>query len=148
MKILHIIYFSLLHSHLQDCRIDWGQAYKTAIQPIQVLQNRILTYMTFTNQRSTSANNIFKLLKSLQMSDLYQFIWQSLCTSPAIIIWKVFFRTVQHTWSGHKATNIRKCSVLELIMAKMLQYAGPVAWDCISNRLKLCHYMFSYQVKS
>jgi len=41
--------------------IDWGRAYEIAIQAVQVLQNRILKYMTFTN-RTSSANNIFKLL--------------------------------------------------------------------------------------
>jgi len=32
---------------------------------------------------------------------------------------------------------------------KMLQYVGPVAWDCISNKIKtLPLHVFSYQEKS
>ena len=31
IKILHLIYFSLFHSHLQYCIFDWGRAYKTVI---------------------------------------------------------------------------------------------------------------------
>ena len=65
-----LIYFSLLHSHLQYCIIDWGRVYNTVIWPVQVLQNRILKYISFTKR--TSANNIFKLLKILKVSDLYQ----------------------------------------------------------------------------
>ena len=72
MKLLRLIYFSLFHSHLQYCIIDWGRAYKTVIRPVQVLQNRILKYMTFS-KRTSSVNNIFKLLKILKVSDLYQF---------------------------------------------------------------------------
>jgi len=72
MKILRLIYFSLLYSHLQYCITDWGRAYKIVIQPVQVLQNRILKYMTFS-KRTSSANNIFKLLRFLKVSDLYQF---------------------------------------------------------------------------
>ena len=71
MKILRLIYFSLFYSHLQYCIIDWGRAYKTVIRPVQVLQNRIFKYMTFS-KRTSSANNIFKLLKILKVSDLYQ----------------------------------------------------------------------------
>ena len=38
---------------------------------MQVLQNRIVKYMTFSN-RTPSASNIFKLLELLKVSDLYQ----------------------------------------------------------------------------
>ena len=50
MKILRLIYFSLFHSHLQYCIIDRGRAYKTVIRTVQVLQNRILKYMTFSKE--------------------------------------------------------------------------------------------------
>jgi len=50
IKILRSIYFSLFHSHLQYCIIDWGRAYTTVIRPVQVLQNRIVKYMTFNNR--------------------------------------------------------------------------------------------------
>ena len=71
IKILHLICFSLFHSHLQYYIIDWGRAYKTVIQPVQVLQNRILKYKSFS-KKASSANNIFKLLIILKVSDLYQ----------------------------------------------------------------------------
>jgi len=71
MKILRSIYFSLFHSHLQYCISDWGRAYKTVIRPVQALQNRILKYLTFS-KRTSSANDIFKLLKILKVSYLYQ----------------------------------------------------------------------------
>jgi len=33
-------------------------------------------------------------------------------------------------------------------MSKMLLCAGPIAWDCISNKIKtLALHVFSYQVK-
>jgi len=39
INILRLIYFSLFHSHLQYCIIDWGRAYKIVMRPVQVLQN-------------------------------------------------------------------------------------------------------------
>jgi len=71
IKILRLIYYSLFHLHLQYCIIDWGRAYNTVIRPVQVLQKRIVKYMTFSN-RTSSASNIFKLLKILKVSELYQ----------------------------------------------------------------------------
>jgi len=44
---------------------------KTVNRPVQVLQNRIVKYMTFSN-RTSSASNIFKLLKIIKVSDLHQ----------------------------------------------------------------------------
>jgi len=71
IKILRLIYFSLFHSHLQYCIIGWGRAYKTVIRSVQVLRNRIVKDMNFSN-RTSSASNIFNLLKILKVSDLYQ----------------------------------------------------------------------------
>jgi len=98
IKILRLIYFSLFHSHLQYCIIDWERAYKTVIR--QVLQNRIVKYMTFSD-RTSSASNIFKLLKIFKVSDLYQLNLEISCISimpisrPLLLI--TFFETVQHT---------------------------------------------------
>jgi len=39
INILRLIYFSLFHSHLQYCIIDWRRAYKIVMRPVQVLQN-------------------------------------------------------------------------------------------------------------
>jgi len=46
---VRLIYFSLFHLHLQYCIIDCGRAYETALQPVQVLENQSLKYMTFAN---------------------------------------------------------------------------------------------------
>ena len=62
-KILQFIYFSVFHLHLPYCIIDWEWGYKTVIQPVQVVENWILKYMTFTQRRS-NAKYLFKLLKN------------------------------------------------------------------------------------
>ena len=70
MKILCLMNFSLFHSHIQYCIIDWGKALKTVIRPVQVLQTEFEIH-AFRN-RTSSANNFFKLLNILKVSDLYQ----------------------------------------------------------------------------
>ena len=157
MKILHLIYFSLFHSHLHHCIIDWGRTYKTVIQPVQVLQNRILKCMTFS-KRTSSANNIFKLLKILKVSDLYQinlekFMYKCrlLPISCPLLLITCFQNYTAHVIMAqdNKFQEIIIINVLELIMVKkMLQYVGPVPWGCISNNTKMLPlHMFSYRVK-
>ena len=155
MKILRLIYFSLFHSHLQYCIIDWGRANKTVIRPVQVLQNRILKYMTFS-KRTSSANNIFKLLKILKVSDLYQLnLEKFMYKYNAYILPSSFnnFFSKLHCVHDHgtrlvSGTYHRK-RVGTDYGKNLLQYIGPVAWGCISNNTKMLPlHMFSYRVKS
>ena len=125
MKILRLIYFSLFHSHLQYCIIDWERAYKTVIRPVQVLQNRILKYMTF-GKKTSSANNIFKLLKILKVSDLYQLnLKKFMYKYNANILPSSFDNFFSHNYTANmimaqdnKFQEIIIINVLELIMVK------------------------------
>jgi len=69
--------------------------------------------MTFS-KRTSSANNIFKVLKILKVSDSYQlnlekFMYKCNAIScPLLLI--IFFKTTLHTWSWHKTTSFRKLS--------------------------------------
>ena len=155
MKILRLIYFSLFHSHLQYWISDWGRAYKTVIRPVQVLQNRILKYMTFS-KRTSSANNIFKLLRILKVSDLYQlnlekFMYKYnagiLPSSIDNIFSKLHCIHDQGARQQVSGNYHHKC-VRTDYGKNMLQYIGPVAWGCISNNTKMLPlHMFSYRVK-
>jgi len=153
---LRLIYFSLFHSHLQYCIIDWGRAYKTVIRPVHVLQNRILKYMTFS-KRTLSANNIFKLLKILKVSDLYQLnLEKFMYKYNADILpssFDCFFSKLHcihdHGTRQQVSGNYHHKRVRTDYGKKMQQYVGPAAWDCISNKIKMLPlHMFSYRVKS
>jgi len=67
---------------------------------MQVLQNRILKDLTFSNRRS-SANNKFKLLRILKISDLYQLDLEKFMYKHNVSILpssfdNYFFRTTLH----------------------------------------------------
>jgi len=156
MKILRLIYFSLFHSHLQCCILDWGRAYKIVFWPVQVLQNRILKYMTFS-KRTSSTNNIFKLLKILKVSDLCQLNLENfMYKNNADILpssFNNFFSKLHcvhdHATRQQVSGNYHHKRVRTYYGKKMLQYVDPVEWGCISNNTKMLPlHMFSYQVKS
>ena len=156
IKILHLIYFSLFHSHLQYYITDCGRAYKTVIRPVQVLQNRILKHMTFS-KRTSSANNIFKLLKILKVSDLCQLnLEKFMYKYNADILPSSFYNFFSKVHCVHDHATRQQVSgnyhhkrVRTDYGKKMLQYIGPVAWGCISNDTKMLPlHIFSYRVKS
>jgi len=134
IKILRLIYFSLFHSHLQYCIIDWGRAYETVIRPVQVLQNRIVKYMTFSN-RTLSASNIFKLLKILKVSDLYQlnlekFMYKynaDILLSSFDNFFSKLYNIYDHGTRQQVSGNFHHKRVRSDYGKKMLQYVGPVA---------------------
>ena len=156
VKILPLINFSLFHLQWQYCIIDWERAYKTVIQPVQVLQTRIVKYMTFSN-RTSSASNIFKLLKILKVFDLYQLnLEKFMYKYNADILPSSFDNFFTKLYNIHDHGTIQQVSgnfhhtcVRTDYRTKMLQYVGPVAWGCISNNIKMLPLnTFSNQVKS
>ena len=156
IKILHLIYFSLFHSHLQYCIFDWGRAYKTVIWPMQVLQNRIVKYMTFSN-RTPSASNIFKLHKNLKVSDLYQLNLEKFMHKYNVDIlpssfdnfFSKLYNMHDHGTRQQVSGHFHHKRVRTDYGKKMLQYVEPVAWGCISNNIKMLPlHAFSNQVKS
>ena len=91
---------------------------------MQVLQSRTVKYMTFSN-RTSSTSNIFKLLKILKVSDLYQLnLEKFMYKYNADILpssFDNFFRnctTYMIMVQDNKFQEIFIINVLELIMVK------------------------------
>ena len=99
MNSLRLIYFRLFHSHLQYRIIDWGRAYKTVIRQVQMLQNRIWNTWILAREHHVQ-NNIFKLLKILKVSDLYQLYLEKFNAIPT--------RNVTQTRKSSKAVKINQ----------------------------------------
>ena len=111
--------------------------------------------MTFS-KRTSSAKNIFKLLKIFQVSDLYQLnLEKFMYKYNADILpssFKNFFSKLHcvHDHATRQVSgNYNHKRVRTDYGKKILQYVGPVAWGCISNNTKMLPlHMFSYPVKS
>ena len=113
---------------------------------MQVLQNQILKYMTFS-KRTSSAYNIFKLLKILKVSDLYQLnLEKCMYKYNADILpssFNNFFSKVHcihdHSTRQQVSGNYHHKHVRTNYGKKMLQYIGPVAWVAFLIILKCYH---------
>ena len=119
---------------------------------MQVLQKRIVKYMTFSN-RTSSASNIFKLLKILKVSDLYQlYLEKFMYKYNADILPSSFDNFFSKLYNIHDhgprqvSGNFHHKRVRTDYGKKMLQYVGPAAWVVFPIISKSYHYM-RFQIK-
>ena len=114
-----------------------------------------MKYMTFIN-RTSSASNIFILLKILKVSDLYQLnLEKFMYKYNADILPSSFDNFFSKLYNIHDhgtrqvSRNFHHKRVRTDYGKKMLQYVRPVAWGCISNNIKMLPlHTFSNHVKS
>ena len=72
-ETLKMLYHSFIKSHLSYEILSWGNDYKSAIQPLQVLQNKILRLMFKIEPQSHVPNNyLHNSSKLLKIEDLYK----------------------------------------------------------------------------
>ena len=69
-KTLILLYYSMIHSHLQYCVCAWGKQAAYIIKPLETIQNRsiqIITKSDFTDH----VTPLYKRLKILKLKDIY-----------------------------------------------------------------------------
>jgi hypothetical protein len=89
LSTLKIFYFAMCHSHLQYSVLCWGGTYRSILNPIIKLQNRIVRVMTFKKQ-SDHSNPIYRQLGILPVRHL--FVYKTL----------VYFRKIK----AHSTTRL------------------------------------------
>ena len=64
------LYYSLVHSHLNNGCLLWGNTYKTYIHKLEVLQRKAIRVIT-NSKYNTSSSQLFKKTKILKLGDIY-----------------------------------------------------------------------------
>jgi len=134
--------------------MDWDECIKLLSDQCKCYKT-ILKYMTFS-KRTSSASNIFKLLKILTVSYLYQlnlekFMYKynaDILPSSFDNFFSKLYNIYDHGTRQQVSGNFHHKHVRTDYGKKMLQYVGSVAWVCISNNVKMLPlHTFSNQVK-
>ena len=71
LDILLTLYYGLIYPHLHYGITSWGTANKTVIQPLQVIQNRLIKCITFAKLKDLLSPK-YKETKILKIKDIYQ----------------------------------------------------------------------------
>ena len=71
-KTLIMLYYSMVYSHLTYCISSWGGAAKTVLEPLNILQRRIIRLITFSDFQC-HAPPLFLKLKLLTIENIYYY---------------------------------------------------------------------------
>ena len=121
---------------------------------MQVLQNRIVKYMTFINRTSIQVQatflNYLKFSKFLICTNLIWYKYSAdILPSSFHNFFSKLYNTHDHGTRQQVSGNFHHKRVRTDYGKKKLQYVKPVAWGCISNNIKMLPlHTFSNQVKS
>ena len=142
-QILITVYNALVHSKLSYGILSWGSASNSLLQPINVLQNRILRTVSKSG-RYKNCTDMYLNMRILKLQDVYDLELTKFMHSfhhkslPTCLI--SLFTLVQnaHSTSTRNFANnalyipiVRKSSFLY-----SLEYRGSVHWNSIPNDLK------------
>jgi len=70
-KSLLMVYYSLIHTHLNYCIISWSSASTSALSPLVKLQKRAVRIITFNNKRAHT-KPLFWKLQVLKLNDIFK----------------------------------------------------------------------------
>ena len=70
LKTLILVYNSIVYSYLQYSIINWGRAYSTALQPLNMLHKKILKIMNFCDF-TAPFKPLFYKCNTLKICDIY-----------------------------------------------------------------------------
>ena len=151
---LKLVYYSLIHSHLQYCIATWGSASVTALDPLKKLRKRVVRSISESSFRAHTAP-LFSQLQLLKINDIYKFeiakimhsvtSKQSLYTTQNIVetIFIHHYNTRQTTKRNHffprKRTESGK---------KFLSFIGPQIWYGVPSNLKHVSSQFKKKFKA
>ena len=68
---LRTVYYALAYSYLRYGNIVWGNCSKLTIQPLQVIQNRIIKIMTFAPFGRIDVDPVYLHLKILDLTKIH-----------------------------------------------------------------------------
>ena len=71
VDVSKMLYFSLVHCHLEILQCFMGHSYYSVLQPLEVVHNNILWTITYNNYRC-HITPVYKSLNILKLHDIYK----------------------------------------------------------------------------
>ena len=142
LSTLKCAYYGLVYPHLQCCALVWGQASKSTLKPIQILQNRAVKIISKTYHRQSLLPLYFRL-KFLRFDDIVQLQIAKLMHSIHYKVLPEFsfdFTKVEntHQYSTRFATSSNYNQIKHRTEKgkRTLAFIGPRVWREIPSDVK------------
>ena len=137
-----MVYFSLIYPYLHYSALTWGNTYKSRLNQLNVLNNKAIRIMTFSDYR-THAPPLFKYLGILQFQDIvytqiaifmYDF-HNNLLPAPFSNYFKKL-SDVHSYHTRHSTLNYYLPSISTNYGKSSLKFSGISIWNDIDIKLK------------
>ena len=137
------LYYALFYPYLFFSNLIWGGTYKTNLQPIVLLQKKVIRLICGQSYRAHT-NNLFFGQKILKFHDIHQLI---LC----LYFFKNSERFSSHTHGYSTRNRDQVVSAFERInlTQRSVNYAAPKAWNSLPSSLRniQSYSKFKYELK-
>lgn len=147
-KIRHLIYNSLVKSHLEHLIQIWGTATPTNINPLQRTQNKIIKTL-FHYHHLTPTITLYKKTKLLNLKQLYEYF-------TCILVRKIITNSIQSNiklYIKKNTHNLRNKNIIKLTKIrtnygkKTILYEGAQLYNKLPNEIKECKNINIYKTK-
>ena len=144
IKTLISVYRSLVDSHLTYALGAWGKAGVTVLQPLRVLQNRAIRFISRA-PRFRRLDNDYLNLRILKLDDLYEVavlkFMHQYYNGKLPNYFDSYFRSthVTHRYNLRHNPEGNLCPIAckKVSMEKSIRYYGPITWEKLSSNVKL-----------
>ena len=95
LDILINFYYSLIYPFLTYALVAWGNTYNTTVNPLDILQKKIIRLITFSNYQDHT-NPLFIQLRLLKFHDLIFIIMHCLCMTFILVDFLTYLMSILH----------------------------------------------------
>ena len=142
-RVIIKVYQSLVASHLSYALCAWGKAGVTALQPLRVLQNRAIRFISRA-PRYRRLDNDYLNLRILKLDDLYEIavlkFMHQYYNGKLPNYFDRYFRSIRvtHRYNlrNNPDGNLRPIECKKVSMEKSIRYYGPIAWELLPLNVK------------
>ena len=148
-KALVDLYYSYIFPYLQYCNIAWGTANKTALQPLRVIQKRIIRIICRVAPFDHT-NLLFKNLNILKLNDIHdhemlKFI-HSEVSNPTVFN---FTNVGQiHNHNTRRQNDLRPPRYRSTLSKRFVKYNGCISWNNILLEIRNIVNKTTFKIKA
>ena len=143
------MYYSTVYPHLQYCNLVWGSAMKTIVNPLLLLQKRIIKIISSVGYREHT-DHLFNEHAILRINDihrleLFKFVHFEL-KSPTILL---FSRVATiHSQNLRNSNLFRLPQIYFEACKRFVCYSRCIAWNSLPEQLKVIENSVTFRIKT
>ena len=148
-ETLHILYYSLIYPYLQYCNVVWGMATKSVLNPLMLLQKRIVRIISNVNYYDHT-DPLYKSLGVLKINDIFvleslKFVHCQLHTQQIFSFTRVLD---VHNVNTRSRNQLRPSFPRTELQRRFVLYSGCQNWNALPIDIQNIRNKVSFKIKA